>query len=67
MLIGKEFVNKKNLIIWTYEMDQQIKSYWNTLGQCEKSSLTKNLLLSKIPTGVWMLSDSESFTSSSRD
>lgn len=48
-------------------MDQQIKSYWNTLGQCEKSSLTKNLLLSKIPTGVWMLSDSESFTSSSRD
>lgn len=38
-------------------MDQWIKSYWNTLGLYGKSSLTEDILFSKIHAGIRVLSE----------
>lgn len=51
MVIRKDCKFEKN------EMDQWIKSYWNTLGPYGESSLIEDILFSKIHTGVRVLSE----------
>lgn len=51
MVIRKDCKFEKN------EMNQWIKSYWNTLGPYGESSLTEDILFSKIHTGVRVLSE----------